>query len=102
MTVAELVEELEQNASALYVDQTLRACAPDEVLEAIAVKGKGNQKIGTLLRYRKDTRYPSGFVLTRAGTRDKAVRWVVLSATPVRKPGQATVEQYAGESAGSG
>ena len=64
VTVAELVEELEQNASALYPDQTLRACAPDDVLEAIAARGGGNQRLGQLLRYRKDTRYPVG---VRAG-----------------------------------
>lgn len=94
VTVAELVEELEQNASVLYPDQTLRACAPDEVLEAIAVKGRGNQKLGSLLRYRKDTRYPSGFVLVRAGTRDRAVRWSVRKALPA-VPRGATIEQYA-------
>ena len=80
MTVAELVEELEQNASALYPDQTLRGCAPDDVLEAIAVRGGGNQRLGTLLRYRKDTRYPSGFMLARAGTKRGGVRWSVLGA----------------------
>lgn len=94
VTVVELVEELEANASAPYPEQTLRACAPDEVLEAIAVKGKGNQKIGTLLRYRKDTRYPSGFVLARAGASHRTVRWIVLKAASVARPGQATVEQF--------
>ncbi len=96
VTVAELVEELETNASALHVDQTLRACAPDEVLEAIAVKGRGNHKLGMLLRYRKDTRYPSGFVLARARTSHQAARWSVLRAGPTTRPGQATVEQWAG------
>ena len=56
LTVAELIAELEKNASAPYIDQTMRGCVPDEVLEAIAVRGKGNQKLGQLLRYRKDTR----------------------------------------------
>ena len=103
VTVAELVEELEQNASVLYPDQTLRACAPDEVLEAIAVKGRGNHRLGTLLRYRKDTRFPTGFMLVRAGTRDRAVRWSVRKALPA-VPRGATVEQYArnDESAESG
>jgi hypothetical protein len=32
VTVAELIAALEKNASALYVDQTVRGCAPDEVL----------------------------------------------------------------------
>jgi hypothetical protein len=97
ITVAELVQELEQNASALYVDQTLRGCAPDDVLEAIAGRGGGNQKLGQLLRYRKETRYPSGFMLARAGTRNNAVRWVALRVEPSGRPGQATVEQFAGD-----
>ncbi len=96
VTVAELIDELERNASALYVDQTVRGCAPDEVLEAIAVRGRGNQKVGQLLRYRKDTRYPSGFMLARAGTRDRAVRWTVLWAASAGTRGQATVGQFAG------
>lgn len=102
VTVAELIDELERNASALYVDQTVRGSAPDEVLEAIAVRGRGNQKLGQLLRYRKDTRYPSGFMLARARASHRAVQWVVLRAASEKQPGQATVEQYAGESAGSG
>ncbi|MEN6341107.1 MAG: hypothetical protein ABFC89_00955 [Methanospirillum sp.] len=102
VTVAELIDELERNASALYVDQTMRGCAPDEVLEAIAVRGRGNQKLGQLLRYRKDTRYPSGFMLARARASHRSVQWVVLRAASEQQPGQATIEQYAGESAGSG
>ncbi len=96
LTVAELIAELEKNASTPYVDQTMRGCAPDEVLEAIAIRGGGNQKLGQLLRYRKETRYPSGFMLARAGTRDHAARWAALRAASARRPGQATVEQYAG------
>ena len=94
LSVAEVIEELEKNASAPYVDQTMRGSAPDEVLEAIAIRGRGNNKLGQLLRYRKDTRYPSGFMLVRAGTRNNAVRWAVLRTASVMKPGQATVEQY--------
>lgn len=96
VTVAELVEELEQNASALYPDQTLRACAPDEVLEAIAVKGKGNQKLGTLLRYRKETRFPSGFMLASVGLRHRGVQWSVLRIAPAGRTGQKTVDQFPG------
>jgi hypothetical protein len=96
VTVANLVDELERNASALYVDQTLRGCAPDEVLEAIAVKGRGNHRLGTLLRYRKDTRYPSGFVLVRAGSGHHAVRWSVQKASPAGVPGQATIGECVG------
>jgi hypothetical protein len=101
VTVAELIDELERNASVLYVDQTVRGCAPDEVLEAIAVRGRGNHKLGQLLRYRKDTRFPSGFMLTRAGTSHRAVEWVVLGTAPARS-GQPTVGQFAGESDESG
>jgi hypothetical protein len=102
VTVAELVEELERNASALYVDQTMRGCAPDEVLEAIAVKGKGNHKLGMLLRYRKDTRYPSEFV-ARARASHGAAQWSVQKASPAGVPGQATIEQSAaGDDGGAG
>ena len=96
LTVAELIAELEKNASAPYIDQTMRGCAPDEVLEAIAVRGKGNQKLGQLLRYRKDTRYHSGCMLVRAGARNHAVQWAALRTASTRRPGQATVEQFAG------
>ena len=104
VTVAELIAELEANASMLYPDQTMRACAPDEVLETIAVKGRGNQKLGQLLRYRKETRYPSGFMLVRARTPTNhgAARWIVLRATPAEQRGQTTVGEFAGESAWSG
>lgn len=100
VTVAELVDELERDDSALYVGQTLRACAPDEVLAAIAARGGGNHTLGMLLRYRKETRYPSGFMLTRARTSHGAARWVVLRVAPAGMPGQATIEEYAGGEAG--
>jgi selenocysteine lyase/cysteine desulfurase len=40
--VAGRIPELERNAPARYLDQALRAFAPDEVLEAIAARGRRN------------------------------------------------------------
>jgi hypothetical protein len=95
-TVAEVIDELEKNASAIYVDQTMRGCAPDEVLEAVAVKGKANhQKLGQLLRYRKDTRFATGFKLVSAGTKQRAVQWRVIDVAPTTetKPGQQEIAE---------
>lgn len=83
VTVAEVIDELEKNASALYVDTTMRGCAPDDILDAVAVKGKANrQKFGQLLRYRKDTRFATGFKLVAAGTKKRAVQWRVVDVKP--------------------
>ena len=101
VTVAELVEELERNASVLYVDQTLRGVRArrgprgDRRRRAGATTGSGSSS-GT----GRTPGIPRGSCSPGPGPVTGPVRWSVLNAAPMQQPGQATVERFAGESGG--
>ena len=84
-TVAELAKQLQTDAAAEHPERTLYGVLPDELLDAFANREKFNRRMGDAFKRRKGMRFEGGYHLEKAGTVDRAVRWIVVKDEPKRE-----------------